>query len=76
MHVYVFTVTTGIADLQTLEVYDEPHKALNAFLNYIGAPDDALVEDYQHLIQENNGVFAAYERTDDDEIEVRTVEVK
>ena len=76
MNVFVFTVVSGIADLDIVEVYSKPEDAIERFMSYLDEhfDEEHTLDEYRHVLFDLNAP-AMYERGDDDTVEVFTVEV-
>jgi hypothetical protein len=74
--VFVFTVVSGIADLDVIEVYSKPEDAIERFMSFLDENFEEQFDedDFKHALWDVDNP-QMYEKGDDDTVEVMTVEI-
>jgi hypothetical protein len=74
MNIHIFTVVTGISDLDTLIAFEHPQDGIDRFMEHLNTyyPEQYTLDDYKHVLFKKSAP-QMYERTDDETIELQTV---
>lgn len=74
MNIFIFTVVSGISDLDTMIAFEDPQDGIDRFMEHLETnyPGEYELADFKHILFKK-GAPQMYERTDDETIELQTV---